>query len=122
MCLRYAVRSSPLVSDDRKARLEHNKLFRILEEEKLLVLVNKALSGVNKDSRPATLNETETKELCRSWLASLCNSSIAKKCKVDAWVLSPQELQAWASNVVECFPGEVKETWYSPATFRKVSL
>lgn len=107
---------------DRETKLRHNKIFRILKEERLKVLVNRAISGVNPDNKPATVSEAETKEICRAWLKYLCDSALARNEKIDQWTVSPVQFEEWATLLTECFPGEVKETWYSPAVFRKVNF
>lgn len=99
-------------------------MYRLLRDANLPVLVAKALSGVNPETPlkgqasservPATVTASESRDITKAWLTHLIHVALAKGKKVDEWRLTEEQMVQWAADLVQCFPGELVATWYSP--------
>lgn len=95
--------------------LSHNRIYTILQENRLVNLRKKAAAGTEEDgTTPATLNPKEAKAVVKAWLDNLFKLNIAKNLVIDRFTLTEKDFIKWAEEVVACFPGEVVGTWYSP--------
>lgn len=118
--------TSGLQVSAREALLNHNPIYRILKKANLVELTKRALRGTNDQSNkdvqggvqvasgPATLAKSESKELSKQWLNYIVNVALAKGKQIDDWSISVEDYVRWADYVVQCFPGENKDAWYSP--------
>ena len=118
--------SANTTPDTREKLLNHNWVYRLLCKNRHRVLTKRALRGLNDDSGrdahgliqqpsgPATLAQSESTELLGFWCHFQTRKALDEGKLVDEWTVTVQDYQRWADDVVQCFPGESKTTWYTP--------
>lgn len=81
-------------------------MFNILTNANCPALVSRALLG---DRQPLSL--AEASRLVTLWSEHSIKSSEAAGSR-KGWKLNYNELDHWAEEIVECFPGEITGAWF----------